>query len=103
MSSKQRTEKDEVLQKAKAALKNKQWKTFLHGASNLNPVARAAMTQIWRVQNEPGADDSGLILRGLCIVVPTALWNRIIELAHPGHQGIAKTKARLCRKFGFLA
>ena len=41
------TEKDEVLQKAKAAMKNKQWKTFLHGS--LNPVARVAMTQIWRV------------------------------------------------------
>ena len=36
-----------------------------------------------------------VILPGQRLVIPTALRNRVLELAHEGHQGIVKTKERL--------
>jgi len=39
-----------------------------------------------------------LLLRGTRIVVPQSLRNRVVQLAHEGHQGIVKTKCRLRTK-----
>ena len=39
-----------------------------------------------------------LILRGTRIVVPEKLRNQILDLDHEGHQGVVKTKQRLCSK-----
>ena len=39
-----------------------------------------------------------LLLRGTSIVVPRLLRNRVVQLAHKGHQGIVKTKYRLRSK-----
>ena len=36
-----------------------------------------------------------LVMRGMRIVVPLSLRERVLELAHEGHQGIVKTKDRL--------
>ena len=71
---------------------------FLCDTVSLNPVAKAVMTYIWRIRDELSTDDSGLLLRGLCIVEPTTMWSRVIELAHQEHQGISKTKARFWNK-----
>ena len=81
---------------------NKQWKRFLQDVTTLNPIDQAAMTQLWRVRDELSTDDNGLVLRSRCIVIPKALWGRVVELAHQGHQGIAKTKAKLRSKIWFL-
>ena len=40
----------------------------------------------------------GVLLRGQRIVIPASLRNRVVELAHEGHQGIVKTKQRLRSK-----
>ena len=40
----------------------------------------------------------GVLLRNNRIVIPRSLQQRVLELAHQGHQGIAKTKARLRTK-----
>lgn len=40
----------------------------------------------------------GIVLRGNRILIPTSLRKRVLELAHQGHQGIAKTKLRLRTK-----
>jgi hypothetical protein len=37
----------------------------------------------------------GLVLRGVQIVIPRSLRKKMLARAHEGHQGIAKTKARL--------
>ena len=39
-----------------------------------------------------------LLLRGSRLVIPRALQERVLELAHEGHQGIVKTKCRLRSK-----
>ena len=39
-----------------------------------------------------------LLLRGSRLVIPRALQQRVLELAHEGHQGIVKTKCRLRSK-----
>jgi hypothetical protein len=40
----------------------------------------------------------GLVLRGSRIVIPEKLRQRVIDIAHEGHQGIVKTKERLRTK-----
>ena len=39
-----------------------------------------------------------LVLRGNRIVMPEGLWKQTIALAHEGHQGMTRTKARLREK-----
>ena len=39
-----------------------------------------------------------IVLRGTRIVVPNALRGEVLRLAHEGHQGIVKIKARLRKK-----
>ena len=43
----------------------------------------------------------GLVVRGARIVVPTALQERVVRLAHEGHQGITKTKEYLRARVWF--
>lgn len=45
--------------------------------------------------------DGTIILKETQIVIPAALQNRVIELAHEGHQGVNKTKAFLRSKVWF--
>ena len=44
------------------------------------------------VFQELSVEDSGIVLRGDLIVVPKALQQKVVQLAHEGHQGIVKTK-----------
>ena len=41
---------------------------------------------------------TSIFLRGTRLIIPTGLRNRVIKLAHEGHQGLARTKA-LLRKY----
>ena len=43
----------------------------------------------------------GLVLQGPRIVVPRMLWNKVVKLAHEGHQGITKTKQYLRTRVWF--
>ena len=47
------------------------------------------------------ASHDGLILRGTRIVIPEALQQQVVNLAHIGHQGIVKTKRLLWEKVWF--
>ena len=44
------------------------------------------------VFQELSVEDSGIVLRVDRIVVPKALQQKVVQLAHEGHQGIVKTK-----------
>ena len=44
----------------------------------------------------------GVILRGTRILIPNALREKVLSLAHEGHQGIVKTKQRLREKAWWL-
>ena len=39
-----------------------------------------------------------LLLRGMRIVIPNTLRDRVLKIAHEGHQGKLKTKTRLRSK-----
>ncbi len=41
------------------------------------------------------------MLRGTKIVVPLSLQEKVVSLAHEGHQGIVKTKQLICEKVWF--
>ena len=45
------------------------------------------------VLDEVSRASDGILLRGSRIIVPDALRERVVQLAHQGHQGIVKTKA----------
>lgn len=47
------------------------------------------------------SSNDDLILKGSRIVVPTALEQRVLQLAHESHQGITKTKSLLREKVWF--
>ena len=38
---------------------------------------------------------TNILLRGTRLIIPTGLQNRLIKVAHEGHQGLARTKALL--------
>ena len=64
------------------------WKTGNWSAApNLYKLLRDEITVI-----------GSLVLRGARIIVPVSLRERILELAHEGHQGVVKTKDRLRSK-----
>ncbi|XP_042146045.1 uncharacterized protein K02A2.6-like [Ixodes scapularis] len=60
-----------------------------------------ALREFISVQHELSLTDSGLLLKGNCLVLPAALQQQAICLAHIGHQGISKTKALMKRKVWF--
>ena len=45
--------------------------------------------------------DGNFVLCGSCIVVPNALQNQVVKLAHEGHQGLVKTCSLLHSKVWF--
>lgn len=52
----------------------------------------------YMVRQELAVTPEGVVLRGHRIVMPTALRERTLSLAHQGHQGIVKTKQHLRTK-----
>ena len=62
-------------------------------------VDKNMLTRLYRVRQEltvPLSDD--LALHGARIVVPSALQQRLVNIAHEGHQGVVKTKKSHPRK-----
>lgn len=88
------TLKDTTLQQVSAHIKNNSWRFITDNTQNA-----AVLKQFKLVSDEltvsPGDD---IILRGTRIVIPTALQQRALQIAHESHQGIVKTKALLREK-----
>jgi hypothetical protein len=53
------------------------------------------------VFSELNMTQDGVLLRGQQLVIPVALRDRVIQLAHVGHQGIVKTKALIRSRVWF--
>jgi hypothetical protein len=53
--------------------------------------------QLTRIETEEGE----MLLKDTRIVIPHSLSEKVVDIAHQGHQGIVKTKALLREKFGF--
>ena len=58
------------------------------------------LKEIARVKDELTSHE-GVLLRGTRIVLPTALRNKAVEIAHEGHQGIERTKSLIWSKLWF--
>jgi len=80
------SDKDSELQQIREAKKSGDW-------SKCSTSVRAVRNEITTVGR--------VVLRGTRIVIPKALQRKTIMLAHEGHQGIVKTKARLRTKVWF--
>lgn len=52
--------------------------------------------------HELSVTDSGVVMRNNLIVIPDTLIDRVIDIAHEGHQGITKTKALIRTKVWFV-
>ncbi|KAJ1138252.1 hypothetical protein NDU88_004643 [Pleurodeles waltl] len=53
------------------------------------------MQVAWKMRDELSVGSDGLLLRHQKLVIRRCLWDRVIELAHQGHQRAAKAKAVL--------
>lgn len=95
------TEEDVCLQDVLRALRTKDWKLFLQGQVVRMKEDREARECLWKCRDELCEGTEGILLRGDRIVIPQALWAQTVELAHQGHQGVEKTKARIRTKVWF--
>lgn len=53
------------------------------------------------VFHELSVTGNGVVMRNNLIVVPDSLIDKVIDVAHEGHQGITKTKALIRTKVWF--
>ena len=58
--------------------------------------------QFDNILNEFSVAENGVVMRGPRIVIPESLQQKVIELAHEGHQGLTKTKQLLRTKVWFF-
>ena len=83
------TNEDKALQEVKQAITSGDWNS-------------PAIQSFKAVKDELTINHSnGVILRGTRIIMPTPLQKRAVQIAHEGHQGIAKTKALIREKVWF--
>ena len=89
-----------------AALLPKQVETATANDPTLRIVHKAVMTGDWtqlsgttyKAVKEELWVVGQVVMRGTRIVMPQSLWKQTIMLAHEGHQGMVRTKARLREK-----
>ena len=91
------TAQDATLQKVMRLISNGQWNNL----KPVNGVDPSTLRILANVRNELTSVDGNIVLRGNRIVIPGALQNRVIELAHEGHQGLVKTRNLLKSKVWF--
>ena len=93
------TKQDKTLQCVSWLVRSQQW----HKIDNLpteHQEANQAELKMFRKVKEDltVSDESDIVLKNSCIVVPTVLREKAITLAHEGHQGLVKTKQLLREK-----
>ncbi len=69
--------------------------------TNPKPKAPTEIADFAKVVDELSLSEEGIVLRQQQIVVPKSLRQRVIDLAHQGHQGIVKTKALIRSRVWF--
>ena len=90
--------KDPTLQAVVSAVRSGDWST----AKKDKQVNQHDYEALEKIKDELTISiSSNVILRGTKIVIPQRLQQRVVDLAHEGHQGIVKTKALLRDKVWF--
>eukprot|EP00057_Strongylocentrotus_purpuratus_P001926 XP_003723494.1 PREDICTED: uncharacterized protein K02A2.6-like [Strongylocentrotus purpuratus] len=94
------TKQDVALSLCMQALRSRNWKEVIETTSS-SDVARC-LQSFYNVRDQLSiAPSDDFVLRGNCIVIPQSLCDRVIEIAHEGHQGVVKTKQLLREKVWF--
>ena len=86
------TAKDPILQKRVIKYTSTKW-----------PISVDPESQPYFCFRDEFSADSGLLLRGDKIVVPTSIKQRLLHFAHENHFGVSKFKTRLRRSYWRLA
>ena len=76
-------------------------RTALHDAIKTNKWDSPIVKPFKAVKNELTSTTHGVILRGTRIVIPAALQQRAIDIAHETHLEIEKTKSLIREKIWF--
>ena len=63
-----------------------------------NGVDLPSFNSIMKLKEEMSSTESDIILRDRWIMIPHSLQQRVVSLAHMGHQGIVKTKSLIRKK-----
>lgn len=92
---------DGCMQEVREAIRVRQWKWFLQDSRNFSVEERNIREALWRCRDELCESLEGIVLWGDKIVMPRSLWTKVVDLAHQGHQGVEKTKARIRTKVWF--
>ena len=94
------TQQDDILQHCINALVTGNWDIALkrpNAQQNSDPLR-----SLYKIRTElTTTTNRDILLRGTRIVIPHALTQTIIDIAHEGHQGITKTKQLLREKVWF--
>ena len=88
------TKNDAHLSKVIDAVQTGEWYKIL---SEDDPEYKS----LWSVRDELCVSANGILLRDNRIVIPKAMREQVVKLAHLGHQGVVKTKALLRTKVWF--
>lgn len=90
---------DEIVQESKIDAEIKLLRSILRNI-NVESIPKS-ISEFKNVYSELSGTDDGLLLRNNLIVIPKALRDRVVKLAHNGHQGIVKTKALIRSRVWF--
>ena len=97
---KQYTSTDPTLQTVMDALRHNSWPSVLAKPDPL--VNSTDLHAFHKLRDELSvSDDHDLLLRSHRLVLPAALRQRALKIAHEGHQGLTKTKQLLREKIWF--
>ena len=80
----------------------KSWRNIEKLPEQFRDADRAELNRFKHVRHELTVNhETNIILRDSHIVVPAALRNKVVSIAHEGHQGLVKTKQLLREKIWF--
>ena len=96
------TNQDSTLKSLKSLLHSGKWSSLKTPDWVSKDADIVELRAYSKIRQELTVTASGLILRGTRVVLPTKIRDRATELAHQGHQGVAKTKALIREKVWFL-
>ena len=98
----QATVTDTTLQCLVYLIQTASWNDLNHLPGNFKDANIAELQAFQRIKEELTVNtQENVILRGSRIMIPTALRQRAIAIAHEGHQGLVKTKQLLREKVWF--
>jgi len=97
----QATKEDNTLQCLMDVIRQNKWDLVENNELQVEGVDERELKLFSKVKDELTVSEMNIILRDTRIVVPTALRDKAIMLAHEGHQGLVKTKKLLREKVWF--